>query len=326
MASVKNIKFLLKIGQDMNILPGTGETGAQYVERVILSAGAKWMMTAVHNREGKVSIDTIKKTAYEKISNYLEIVDYSTPIDVQAVVNYLYDSLLANGMFYHEPNNVRPVRNREIGVGNISLIRGLLPEENVSFSGMAPYILGGGDANLAEEFLLWQKNREETIRSAWLHSSPQDIHVTINEYLRVDHQMYQKYYDTRRQDHSGFTIGRNRKSDKFGFDYYLIRGNEIRRLTDDYIRASIHTYVALAIVNDHRKQMAFAKVGKDLVELEVGYMLPGPDARFLRFVSWPESLRSISTPGFNVNLHPWMWPVVRERLNFLGFAVEEQHE
>ena len=326
MAGVKNIRFLFAIGQDMNILPGKGEAQDHYVERVILSAGAKWMLTAVHNEEEKVSIDRIKKTAQEKIESYLEIACFPSSLDIQTIVNCLYDTLLANGMFYHEQFNVRPVRNREIGISDISFIRGLLPEENAYFSGMAPYLPGGGSADLADEFMLWRRNGEETIRSAWKHSSPQNGNVTIGEYLRVDHQAYQKYYDTQRHDQADLTLGRTRKIDAHGFDYYLIRGNEVRRFTDDYVHASVHAYVTLAIVNGQRKQNAFAKVGRDLVELEVGYLLPGPDARFLQFVSWPESLQTIASSRFKVSLHPRIWPVVRDRLNFLGFAVEEQHE
>ena len=326
MAGMKSIRFLFTIGQDMNILPGKGETEDHYVERVILSASARWMLTAIHNGEDKVSVESVKRMAQEKIESYLEIVDHPSSIDVQTVVNCLYDTLLTNGMFYHEQYNVRPVRKREIGIGDVSFIRGLRPEENVHFSGMAPYILGGGNADFADEFMLWKRNREETIQSAWKHSSPQDGQIVIGEYLRADHQMYQKYYDTRRHDQAEFTLGRTRKSDVHGFEYYLIRGNEIRRLTDDYVYASVHAYVTLAIVNGQRKQSVLAKVGRNLVDLEIGYLLPEPDARFLRFVSWPDNLQSISSSRFMISMHPRIWPVVRDRLNFLGFAVEEQHE
>ena len=106
----------------------------------------------------------------------------------------------------------------------------------------------------------------------------------------------------------------------------MIKGNEIRRLTDDYVSASVQAYAALAIVNRQRKQSALAKISKELVELELGYLLPGPDARFLRFVSWPGSLHIVPNASFKVSLHPWIWPIIRDRLNFLGFAVEERYE
>ena len=326
MAQEKGIEFLLAIGQDMGILPGKGETEDHYVERVILSAGARWMLTAVHNETEKVSIESVKKITQEKIDNYLEIAHYESAPDVQVIINCLYDTLLANGMFYHEQYNVRPVRNREIKTGTVSFIRGLLPEENTHFSGMAPYLPGGGDDVLADEFMLWQSNGEETLKMAWLRSSPQSSDTEIGEYLRADHQMYQKFYDTRRHDQAEITLGRTRKSDAHGFEYYMIKGDEIRRLTDDYINASVHAYVTLAIVNEQRKQSAHAKITKELVELELGYLLPEPDARFLRFVSWPETLQKLSNSRFKVSLHPRVWPIIQDRLNFLGFAVEEQHE
>ena len=326
MARGKSIRLLSIIGQDMNILPGNGETEDHYAERVILSAGAKWMLTAVHNEEEKVSVESIRKTAQEKIESYLEITDFQTAFDVQEIVNYIYDIMLTNGMFYHEQYNVRPIPAREIGIGGVSFIRGLRPEENVYFSSMAPYVPGGGEASLAEEFMLWNRNGEETLRSAWLHSSPQESRTEISEYLRVDHRELQTFYDRQRRDQAELTLGRTRKSDMQSYDYYMIRGKEIRRLTDNYVNAAIHSYAAIAIVNRQRKQKAVATISKRLVRLEMGYLLPKPDLRFLKYVAWPESLRELKRQGFRFSLQPHIWPIIKERLTFLGFAVEERYE
>ena len=195
MGDKKGSKFLLSVGRDMNVLPGKWETEDHYLERVILSAGSKWMLTAIYNGEERVTVESIRRVAQEKISNYLEIAGYSSPPDVQSIVNCLYDTLLANGMFYHEQYHVRPVNKREIGIGNISFIRGLLPEEKARFSGMAPYVPGGGTTDLAEEFMLWNRSGTETIQSAWKHSSPQNGETVIGEYLRADYRRAQKYFD-----------------------------------------------------------------------------------------------------------------------------------
>lgn len=320
------MSFLTAMGRDMGMPPANNETKDHYVERVILSAGAKWMLTAVHNGEGKTSIESIKSVTREKIESYLEIVDYLLPPDVMQVVNYLYDTLLANGMFYHEQFYVRPVQNRTIGIGTVSFIRGLLPDENVRLSGMAPFIPGGGEASLANEFMLWQRDGEETIRSAWNRCAPFDLPAGAGEYLRAVHLEKERYYDIKRHDQAKYTMGRIRKNDGSGVDHYMIQGEETRRFPDDYVKASIHEYVRLAIVNGQRKQRVVAGVGKHLVNLQLGYLLPKPDMRFLKFVSWPESLDQIDKPAFWVCLSPQVWPVVRDRLNFLGFAVEEQHE
>ena len=121
-------------------------------------------------------------------------------------------------------------------------------------------------------------------------------------------------------------MGRTRKNDLSGYEHYLIHGNEIRRFTDDYVNASIHEYVRLAIVNDRKKQKVMAKIDKELVELYMGYLLPEPDERFMRFVSWPDQLQELQKRKFQFKIHPRIWPVVKERLIFLCYAVEEQHE
>jgi len=92
------------------------------------------------------------------------------------------------------------------------------------------------------------------------------------------------------------------------------------------VKASVHGYVMLAVVNGRKKQKAVARIGGELVLLELGYLLPKPDTRFLRFVSWPYNLETIADQRFRFCLHPRVWPVVRDRLEFLGFAVEEQYE
>lgn len=319
-------EFMLAMGRDMGILPGKKETEDHFMERVILSAGAKWMLTAVHNETGKVSIERIKKTAQEKIESFLKIAHFEEPPDVQMIINSMYDMLLENGMFYHEQFYVRPVRHREIQIGDATFIRGLLPEEQACFSGMAPFWPGGGNGSLADEFMLWPKDGEETVRTAWIRSSPQAGDTEIEEYLVADHQKYQRYYDVRRRDQAEITLGRTRRSDTHGYEYYMIRDGEIRRLTDDYVNATVHAYVTLAIVNGQRKQEAHAKISRELAEVEIGYPLPKPDARFLRFVSWPETLQNLPESRFKVSLHPQMWPVIRDRLSFLGFEVEEQYE
>ena len=320
------IAFLTAIGREMGITPVVSEPKDHFVERVILSAGAKWMLTAVHNGGGKTSIESIKAITSDKIGSYLEIVDDMLSLDVVQTVNSIYDILLANGMFYHEQFYVRPVRNRTIDIGSVSLIRGLLPEENVRFSGLVPYVFGGGDESLADAFMLWQRDGEETIKSAWNHCAILDRPIEISEYLRAVHFEKERYYDIKRIDQAEFTMGRIRKNDGSGVDHYMIHGEEVRRFTDDYVNASVHEYVRLAIVNGQKKQGALAAVGKHLVKLQLGYLLPKPDLRFLKFVSWPESLNTLEKPGFRVSLSPRVWPLVRDRLNFLGFAVEEQNE
>lgn len=314
------------MGQDMNILPDASENAQQYAERVILSAAAKWMLTAVHGGFPKASVKSIRSKAFDKLESFLGIVDYQENLDVKVVVDCLYDTLLDNGMFYHEPEYVWPVEHMQVGLGDISLVRGIIPEEEVWFGGVAPYVVVKENCDLANEFMLWPRNGEETIRMAWKYSSPQSSDTRIEEYLRINHQEYRMYYIDHREDQAEITMGRNRMNDAYGYSYYLIRGNEIRRMTDDYINASIHQYVRLAIMNGNNRRKVKASIGTNLVKIEIGYYLPDPDARFLRLVSWPLKLQMMKETNFGAYVHPLIWPVIKERLCFLGYAVEESHE
>ncbi len=326
MEKTKGFKLMQTIGRDISIFPGKEETKDHYMDRVILSAGAAWMLTAVHNQAGKVSVESIKETAREKIAEYLKIAGRDTMPDIQLIVNCLYQTLLNNGMFYHEPHNVRPARHGEIALRGISIIRGLLPEEKVSFAGMAPYVTGYGDADPAECFMLWDRDAEETIRSAWKHSSPQEDTVKIDQYLRIKHKPFEEYYDYKRRDEAECTLGRSKKTEGFGYDYFILRGRQARRLTDDYINAYVHDYLRIAIVNGEEKQVIHAKLTDNLVEVRISYKLPIPEERFLRFISWPEDNNKLKDPIYNISLHPRVWPVVKERMEYLGYRVEEQHE
>ena len=326
MAHNDGYNLIRTIGQDMCVLPGVSEDRLHYAERVILSAVSKWMLIAVHGGYPKASVKSVRSKVYDKLENFLKIIGHPECPDLQTVIDSIYDTLAANGMFNHEPDYVRPAVHKDIGFGDISVIRGLLPEEKAGFSGMAPYTLDKGDSNIADEFMLWSLNGEETIRNAWQHSSIQNGQVKIEEYMRLTSVKYQQYYSQLKDENTEYILGRTRKTETYGYSYYLIRNGEIRRMTDDFVNASVHQYVRLAIMNKRKKQRAAARIDRNLVRLEIEYYLPSPDARFLRLVSWPEDLQKIGETSFFAQLHPVVWPSVKERLVFLGYAVEETYE
>ena len=320
-----SLQFILAMGKSMNIYAAPSESEKQYLERIILSAVSKWMLTAVYNGYPRVSVKSIRTKAGEKMEAYLNIIGYKD-LDIQTFLDNIYDTLLENGMFFHEPDYVWPVPHRDIGFGDCSIVRGMLPEENVSFSGMAPFVVGDGTSNLSNDFMLWSKNGEETIRTAWNRSSLQSEKTEISEYLKLNPTEHSQYYSFKRNDQADITMGRAARNDTHGYNYFLIRNKEIRRMPDDYINASIHQYVRLAIVNQHNQRSVYAIISSNLVKIQIGYYLPVPDARLLRLISWPVSLQQFNETNFHAQMHPSLWPAMKERLRFLGYAVEEKHE
>ena len=317
--------FFDKLGINMDIPKALWESKAHFSHRLILSSASAWMMTVVHAWGEPVSIDHVKAVTRSKVDAMADISGSLNNIDIPALVDYIYEQLLDNGVFYHTPYNLRPVPRRLIYAGNIALVRGMLPEEDVQFSGMAPFIMitDACENNAVEAFGLPETEPELMLQQTWKRLTSCSI-PAVAEYLNANRRAGNSYYSNRRQNSDDFTLARESQGIN-QYVYYLIKGNEAKRLNDDLADAHVQDYCRLAIMNAQKRQSITATIGKQLVRVEIGYLLPAPELRFLRYISWPEALPEYDQP-WRFALRPQLWPMLKERLEFLKYAVEEQDE
>lgn len=317
--------FFDKLGINMDISKAPWESHAQFSHRLILSSASAWMMTAVHAWGELVSVDHVKAVARSKVKTMAEILGGLSDINIPALIDYIYEQLLDNGAFYHTPYYLRPVPHKLIYAGNIALVRGMLPEEDVQFSGMVPFIMtaDAGENNAVEAFDLPETEPEFMLQQTWKRLTPCSI-PAVAEYLNVNRRAGNSYYSNRRQTSDGITLARESQGIN-QFAYYLVRGNEAKRLNDDLTEVHVQDYCRLAIMNAQKQQLITATIGRQLVQVQIGYLLPEPELRFLRYVSWPEELPEYDQP-WRFALRPQLWPMLKERLEFLKYTVEEKDE
>ena len=128
------------IGDDLKIPRGRDESEEFYAWRVMLAATSDWLQTAVYADDGRPSVERVKKTALRKLSQYRDVCGHVDALEETDAVEYIYEALLQNGAFLHTSMRVWPAPHRLIGWGSASIVRGMLPEENVCFSGLAPFV------------------------------------------------------------------------------------------------------------------------------------------------------------------------------------------
>lgn len=318
--------FWQATGRSMGIYKDRTETGLSFCCRVMFSALSKWALTTVGGPNDSVSIVRVQQVLEEKLSCYLKLLPTNDTICLDEVVADIYQLLLENGAFYHKQYNVRPTPHKLIRCKNVSLIRGLVPEEKVCFSGLAPYIIESVESNsLSDEFMLWPLSGAETLDLVWRRSTRVDSEINLEEYLNVD-RTGGRYYTSKKKPNWSFSLARNRQpGNMYSFDYYIIMGNEIRHFPNDYLEASIHDYVRLAMMNRYKKQTVTATIKEQTVSVDFGYMLPAPDLRLIRYVSWPVNINDLRN-AFSFTLQPAVWPTIKERLTSLGYEVNETHD
>lgn len=317
------MNFFEIVGSDMHIPKGRNETSEHYAQRVTLSAVSNWMLTAVFFDDGQTSVERVRETAQRKLRLYHTLGNGLEEEAIQESVNYIYDHLLKNGAFMHIQYYLKPARRRLIGRGNVAVVRGMMPEDDVCFSGLAPFVIhhdASMDDNIAEAFALPDYAGEAVIQMVWERATPVDNGYTQEEYLRTS-RTSGYYYGSRREDSHLATLARSMNGSG-GYDYYILNGDVTRRLPDDFIQARVHEYCALALVNRRKKQVVKATKENDLVHLEFGYRPPSPDLRFIRYISWPENTMNLDD-AWHFSISSALWPMLKDRLSNLDFELEE---
>ncbi len=326
-ARENHFSFFRQVGASLCTRPAESESQEAFIQRVILSAVSKWMLTSVYSGDGKTSVVNIRNTAREKVNAFLEIAAMQTIVEPETVVEHIYDTLLKNGMFYHQQYYVMPVENQLIGHGKIAIIRGLLPDEHAFFSGLAPCTTAKQNDDIAEEFDLWNMDATETISLVWENSARTSGELHIEEWLHLNRKDTEPYYIEKRRDQNNITLGRSRKSMiPNDYLYYIVRGKEIRRITEDYLESSIQDHVRVAIMNASRPQKIWYRNDNGKTTIRIGYLPSRSEVRVIRLIAWPEDLRHLDNP-FNISVYPDLFPVLENRFRFLGYQMEEvNHE
>lgn len=318
------MNFVNAMAVDLGIQQLQSESEQNFTGRVILSSLSKWMLTSCFSSENETSVEMIRAITAEKLSLFRDVINLG-PVSLldtdefEDISDYIYKILVENGAFYHKAYYVIPRERQLIPLGKASIILGMQPEEHCIFSGLAPISLDcNGFVNIADIFDLPELTADETINLVWKRSSPVEKTTIIGEYLKFD-KLRQGYYAARRYDTNSVTMGRSVHT-ATGYEHYIIKENEIRRIPDDLVSCGYQEYCRLAVINSAARQAVHAQIDPCAVRLRFDYKLPANDLRFLRFIAWPVSVASLNSP-FEFIIHPQIWPAIQKRLQYLNYKV-----
>lgn len=319
------MKYLEQIGASLAIEKAPKETPEDYYRRVAYSAIADWMQTTVFIGNDATSIAQLKNIAVAKVRMIQELSPGVLTCDADELVEHLYTILRDNGVFLHRNYYVRPAPHRLIGNDSYAIVRGMYPEEHVSFSGLAPYInQRTAPCDICAAFGLPVITPETITEQLWKHGIPVSSNTPIGEYLNTARKDKQPYYRSAPPEKSGMLYGRTRRND-FQYDYFLVSDNQFRRLSEDHVNVSWHEYGRLHLMTVKQVQTVSAIFdGNGLVHVHFSFHLPQPDLRFLQYLAWPYK-NAMLDDAWNFSIHSDVWPIVKERIEFLKYKVVEKH-
>lgn len=320
------MEYLEQIGTSLGIAKAPKESSSSFYRRIAYSAIADWMQTSAFVGGDVTSIVQLKSLTVEKARMIQALSPTVLPYDADELVEHIYEILIDNGVFLHRNYYIRPAPHRLIGNNTHALIRGMCPEEHASFSGLAPYTLQRTTpCNVYKAFGLTDICPETITEQVWKHGIPVSTNTYISEYLNTARKDKQPYYRSTPVDHKGLMYGRSRRNDS-RYDYYLVSDNQIRRISEDHTSIFWHEYGRLHIMTTKQVQSVLASFdGAGLVHVSFSFHLPKPDLRFLQFLAWPYNDTAFDDI-WNFSLHTDLWPIVKERVEFLGYKVVEHHD
>lgn len=326
MASSGIMPFWTNAGMQLGILKDEHESELDFCYRIMYSALSKWALTTVNAGGASISVTRIQQVVQNKYTAYSKILPTDAHHEDENIGEKVYQLLVNNGAFYHIQYFVRPTPYRLIECGEVSLIRGMHPEEKVCFSGFAPYVLlKSAETKMTDGFMLWPYDGETTIKMIWQRSLHVDSMLHIDEYLNLDRKQG-RYYIPSKSDNRPYGLARSRqRGNVSAFDYYMIMDNEMRRIPTEYIDMQIQDHVRLALMNRVRKQSVSAIISKEIVLISTEYRLPSRDLSFIKYISWPNGADGFDS-AFSFKIHPDIWPSLKDRFKFLGYEVNEEYE
>ena len=137
---MNSMEYLEQIGASLAIVKAPKEAPEDYYRRIVYSATADWMQTTVFVCNDTTSIVHLKSIAALKVRMIEELSPGMLTYGADELVEHLYTILQDNGVSLHRNYHVRPAPHRLIGNDSYAIVRGMYPEERVSFSGLAPYV------------------------------------------------------------------------------------------------------------------------------------------------------------------------------------------
>lgn len=294
--------FLNEIGRQLKLGQGKWESKNTYASRVIFSAVSRIFLTALWDRTdkiGEVSVTHVKQRTKQQWNVFKKLFPeiLTDECDLDKLTEGLYDVYMQNGFFYHCKDYIIPAVNKYCHTRNLCLLRGSFLDQPVIMSGMGLFqkelrMLDSWD-EVAEVFQLsgniidaWH----QVLRTArWKETKLTDK----ISFARLKGNFYYGYWQNT-PDRSGEISLLKQESPSSIYYLYRFIGKNMQIAELSSWRTSKGGIFNLlnGLLNQRGSLPAIHySVRKEIVEINLGYLLPPRELSFYRLYSWPNELK-----------------------------------
>lgn len=337
------VNGLIKTIENQLNIPYTSDR--ERIGQIIYSVAGKMALASLWDHsdgEEDVSIQHFKRRVQKMLDAYSVIypdVRFLFPDNQTGLIDDIYDTYLRTGHFYHTPYRISPAAPAMAVHQNCVLHRGAAPDAELFMSGLGFYTVRRNQSlsPVSAMFDLQTQTFAEYLDELVGGGEWETVRLSEDvEYLRIDPPYTREYWRQVPIRDGRITLIRYGEPIKiYAFCRYengtfLQKAIPYWRLRNDHSQnpenQEEYRRIAVALLMRHGTLPPIhVKVGKELVEISVGYRLPPTEEAFFKLYSWPNSydITPQSPKVFTRKMAKAVYPVFREHLESLGYRFVE---
>ena len=245
-----------------------------------------------------ISITHFKRRIHTQFECYRDMYHPSLDgLDLDSLVNDIYELFLKTGHMYHSNYHLRPVIRTEAKCGSVTLVRGQAPGMQVCRSGLGAYIVNPSATLDIVSIKRMFHLPDNQLKDYWMQITKnipfrgQSDSLRENcEYLNIG----EKKYWTDCPDKNVLSLARTKGLGEY--IYYFYRIDEVEKysqIEEWMVRDEQYIRIASACLSSHGKlqSIQYDDSYGPLVRLHLNYLLPPEEMQLYKLYSWPYDLR-----------------------------------
>ena len=337
----------------LHIKHDSDESLDEWYLRVFYSAAGKMALSSLWDNEEEkqpISVQHFKTKAENLLKACLAVYPslqrwFSESLN--DLVEDIYNTYKRTGHLYHSSYRTAPAIFNSASSGELTLIRGASPGDEVWMSGLGLFApkkeettvsiseLFGLQTQSMADYLKeimdkaeWRSIQwpEETefinLRPAvskryWKNDPDKDGNISLARYALGNNSMGEKIYVLYRYGNEGF----------MGMQLPRWRVRDFRSSTSSGATQSEYFRIANALLFSYQTRPPIkAKIHNETVEIDVGYILPPTEEDFFKLYRWPHSheIKEKQSHIFNGIMSRQFYLAFRQELESIGYSFEEE--
>lgn len=322
---ITNAALMAEASAKLCIPREVDETEQQWHKRIVYSLVGGHMLSALYDFDDIQSYDENSDNTVSMQHVLKRGKSFITALKTHDVdCERLRKMFISTGYMLHKNNRLSYPLRTNATVDNISFLRGFLPWERLSVSGIGGYMISSEDSTNTiermfgieeQDICTWFSNFENSIRWQETDNFPQDV-----EFLNISDNAKNGYWQTR-PPKQGITLCRTKGNGEI--EYAILRLSNVieksvlpnwRIDNGEYYRIAI----ALRIANGNAPTVT-VRLKKYTAEIVTDFLLPSSEQNFFELYGWATTDDNRWRRTIAIKLYP-TFKHIFERL---GYKVSE---